>query len=452
MEKQIYLTSEQLNTLTVIMSKEISALRQMNSKNMWEKPIEYCRQIEQSPMAVHSVILNTKENDIGYFLNSSCNPKKYEVTMMLVYILLYYRHNNDQLYCTIVLPALREHIKYYNDKTFDTVHGKINEIKKNEELIMKVLQEQQNKQKPKFYLESLGKAQSDRLFEEYNKEQLFRSLRPGIEYLCRNSSYVIDFAETWYNAKATVKKLWQVSYPESYIRRILCDQDTQLGYSCSVRPQYVMLCVYAMMRSVKKSDHFKAAIKEIEGFYNPRNYADYSILSQNMGEWKKVFDIKDVFDDYDYVGEEPEQVQFGKADIEQLQKGFLGELAKVREQLAAKEQEVVSLRDQLEQLKAEKSKPKEEAENNDALPTLEQLHNKVRYELLLRLLEKAGLDLDDTGNKTRFGSFAKALMYCSATESRRYCSTRKYNNTHTREEIKKLNDMLEAMGINDVRL
>lgn len=80
------------------------------------------------------------------------------------------------------------------------------------------------------------------------------------------------------------------------------------------------------------------------------------------------------------------------------------------------------------------------------------LYNKVSHEFFLRLLENAGLDLNNTGNKTRVGDLWHMVTGKSGDEIRRYCSTRNYINPHTRVDVKRLNEFLQDMMIGDFQL
>ncbi len=75
------------------------------------------------------------------------------------------------------------------------------------------------------------------------------------------------------------------------------------------------------------------------------------------------------------------------------------------------------------------------------------MHDKVRYELFLRLMELAGLDLNDTGNKSGVGRLWHALTGKSAELMRRFCSYRKYQTSHTSKDIDRLNELLAKLGI-----
>ena len=83
----------------------------------------------------------------------------------------------------------------------------------------------------------------------------------------------------------------------------------------------------------------------------------------------------------------------------------------------------------------------EEKEQEDVL------YNKVCFEFFLLLLEYSGFDINNIGNKTRAGELWHMLTGKSSDDFRRYCSTRNYNNNHTKVDIKRLNEKLADMGV-----
>lgn len=81
------------------------------------------------------------------------------------------------------------------------------------------------------------------------------------------------------------------------------------------------------------------------------------------------------------------------------------------------------------------------------------LYNKVSFEFFLRLLESAGFDINNTGNKTRVGQLWHMITGKSADDLRKFCSDRyQYDNNHTKEDIKRLNKHLGDMGISTIEL
>lgn len=116
------------------------------------------------------------------------------------------------------------------------------------------------------------------------------------------------------------------------------------------------------------------------------------------------------------------------------------------------------LKERIAELEAENKELKEKQtipEEADELEEKEQedvLYNKVSFECFLRLLEKAGFDINNTGNKTRAGGLWHMLTGKSADDLRKFCSGRNYCNNHTKEDITRLNAKLEEMGIEEIKL
>ena len=91
--------------------------------------------------------------------------------------------------------------------------------------------------------------------------------------------------------------------------------------------------------------------------------------------------------------------------------------------------------------------PEEEEEDTEPCDVL---RNKVCFELFLRLLESAGFDINNTGNKTRAGQLWHMLTGKSSEELRQFCGERDYDNKNTRADVKRLNSKLAEMGIDIV--
>lgn len=124
------------------------------------------------------------------------------------------------------------------------------------------------------------------------------------------------------------------------------------------------------------------------------------------------------------------------------------DISKYKALLAEKDAEIASLKQQPEECQNNDSyNDEQEAKQDEKV-----LYNKVSHEFFLRLLEKAGLDLNNTGNKTRVGDLWHMVTGKSGDEIRRYCSTRNYINPHTRVDIKRLNEFLQDMKIGDFQL
>ena len=131
-------------------------------------------------------------------------------------------------------------------------------------------------------------------------------------------------------------------------------------------------------------------------------------------------------------------------DVRMLDKGWA-----YMKQLETGKTQTVKSRQQMKDLKDEQAGndvPEEEKQDEKVL------YNKVSFEFFLRLLEHAGLDINNTGNKTRAGDLWHMMTGKSADEIRRFCSSRAYYNNHTKGDIKRLNELLSDMGITSIVL
>lgn len=119
-------------------------------------------------------------------------------------------------------------------------------------------------------------------------------------------------------------------------------------------------------------------------------------------------------------------------------------LSELQSRIAELEKENEALRQQLA--------PEEHCEEEEHCPEEGVLRNKVSFECFLQLLEQAGCDLNNTGNKTRAGALWRMMTGKSAHELRRYCSGRDYNNNHTKTDIARLDTLLSDLGITSLKL
>jgi len=116
--KEIFLAPDVLGNLCLRVAKTLPFLDKMDSERMWEKPIELCKKVESNVREVDNAILEARKNQWYYDYNSS-NPYVYQVTITLVYILLYYRHHDDELYKALVFPELKDNMGIYGEKEFE---------------------------------------------------------------------------------------------------------------------------------------------------------------------------------------------------------------------------------------------------------------------------------------------------------------------------------------------
>jgi len=75
-------------------------------------------------------------------------------------------------------------------------------------------------------------------------------------------------------------------------------------------------------------------------------------------------------------------------------------------------------------------------------------HDKVRLEIVMRLLEEAGADFEKYGNKAEAGRMAEFITGLPPQTCRNYPTNRDINTSHHSEEVLKANTSLKKLGIN----
>ena len=329
--------------------------------NMWEGVIDACEQIEQNPQAVNSVIVEAKRKHSTISVSGS-NVAYYHMFLTRLYVLLYYRHPDDDVYKLVVFRRLEENMGIYRDK--DILSAKIQvpiKIILEQKALLEKAQKTQKFGKPKFELYEMNENEVDGFMEEYLEENLFRSMQePLKDYWNSHFGFRPNFIEVWYNAKDVVGKLWELRYPQSYIGYVMERYDKAIGHINTEYAQAVMCCVYCMMRTVTKSDHFAKAINAVEG-YADANSQIYSLLASTVKRMKNIFDTESgKFVDYDYVGENQSSDMFTKGDVERIVGQYSSQLKDAQQTQAETQRK---LEDALAEVK--KHKAEQQAKGDD---------------------------------------------------------------------------------------
>ena len=95
-------------------------------------------------------------------------------------------------------------------------------------------------------------------------------------------------------------------------------------------------------------------------------------------------------------------------------------------------------------------KPQEEEEvikSDDDVAEDITLHDKVRLDLMLRLMKDNGANLDKHGNKTKAAQLMQSITGLPLQTCKNYCSDPHLNTTTHSEEILKMNTLLQALGM-----
>ena len=167
--------------------------------------------------------------------------------------------------------------------------------------------------------------------------------------------------------------------------------------------------------------------------YPPDKLPDYDEISLDIATYEPLLSDEEENADDNSPLSNPNSSPLGEAE-----RGLL------EARIAELEKENEALRQQLA--------PEEHCEEEEHCPEEGVLRNKVSFECFLQLLEQAGCDLNNTGNKTRAGALWHMMTGKSAHELRRYCSGRDYNNNHTKTDIARLDTLLSDLGITSLKL
>ena len=114
----------------------------------------------------------------------------------------------------------------------------------------------------------------------------------------------------------------------------------------------------------------------------------------------------------------------------------------------AKTQETAQIQARIQELEAENASLKKQLEDYQSEDPAEEIewHDKVRLELLLRLLENSGTDMENV-RKIRVAEVMQSVTSLPISTCKNYCSNRILSTSTHEEEILKLNSKLQAIGI-----
>lgn len=438
MNSSPFISQTKLNVLQDRVCRPINYLTtKINSVTpLWDDPVKKCQQIENDLFSVDTVIIDSRKYD-GVF-NGVNSPRIYHAILSRVYILLYYRHRDDKLFQEIVFPRLKKNMGIYNDIHIKTINQQIDQILAQEELVKKMQEEKKKDVKPVFTYVSHSGHEQDHLAIEYNEEQLFRNMSGIIRELANKYNTRQDEANVWYNAKQVVHTLRDINRPELLINRAasaLVYGQLNNGYNGS---QIVLICAYVMIRSSKNNDHFSAFIQEMESLADADT--DLHVIKNSIraiGNWI----TKNLpFENSEYIGEETTKAEnYTIADIERITRQYEENNAVIKREKAGLIKENEQLKNQIELLQQQIEEERSSENIN--------WHDKVRLDLLLRLMKKDGADLDKHGNKTKAAEVMRSVTSLPLQTCKNYCSDSNLNTKEHEDEILKLNSKLQALGM-----
>ena len=228
MDNEEFLNKPVLDALYQHVIKNIDYLSYHNSNQIpfWNSPIEMCKKIEKELMAVNSVIKEVTSNT--NFYNGSIRYS--HIALTKVYILLYFRHHDEKVFQDGVFNLLIPVMGIYGKTHLNNINSKIDFVISLTKIYSSYEEEQrQKRQKVMFRLEELSRAELDELFQNFNEERLFREYFEFYEDNWKREDLILDYAETWHNAKIIVRTLAALPHPETYISRIMTQLDSDSG-------------------------------------------------------------------------------------------------------------------------------------------------------------------------------------------------------------------------------
>ena len=299
MTKKVLISNEKLAILTNRVTKAIPVLEKLDAETMWEHPMEQFNKMSDNPSLIDTIIL--EENKNASLISSQV--RKSEVSLACIYILLYYCHREEVFYKQFVFPELIKNMGVFGNEYLIKLNKKIENVLLMDKAMEEVEAEKKKNTKPLFTFPELSETERDELEKEYVQEKLYRRMSSAIIEISRHDNCWVSMPELWKAAKEDILFFCKEDYPEFYIQRILEKTDTQFSSSGDHHGQFLILCIYAMLRSVKKPRKLKEVISTIEKFSD--NAGCYYILNRNIGPLKDVLDKLDMswFDGYDYTQE-----------------------------------------------------------------------------------------------------------------------------------------------------
>ena len=409
---------------------------------LWDGPIKMCQQIEADPFAVDSIVLEARKSNRAFSdINS---PRLYHAILCRVYILLYYRHQDNSLYTEIVYPRLLENMGVYNSQFLNNINERIDKILAHEKLLEKVLSGEKKKVKPVFAYVAHSRNELDHLYIEYGEELLFRNMKDIIKALAHEYGTNQDEAEVWYNAKQVVHVLRDVNRPELLIERAATALMQGQIFNEYEGSQIILICAYVMICSAKDNAHFARFIKEMERLSYTKT--DLHVINYHIDRMKKwVEEVPSHYDDYDYIGEQsPKADTFTRADIERIRKQIVEQEKAEKDKLAKRVEELEA---QLEEKNELENKVNVLEEQLKEYETSEDINwsDKVRLDLLLRLMKKDGANIDKYGNKTKAAQIMQMITGLPISTCTNYCTNQDLSVSHHEEEILALNSKMQAL-------
>ena len=271
------------------------------------------------------------------------------------------------------------------------------------------------------------------VYKELQKESLFNEWTDELIGLNSINGNVNFSVEIWNIAKDYAYIIATAEYPLGMFK--ICQSEIKnkyytLALSYTNIYETCLACVFTMIfKSADRAVNNKIIDYISKNYFFPTNLGN-KILS--IIEKIKNGELKD---DYDYTKKKDSQ----NADAN---KGVTADNGKTQ----ALEKRIQELEKSKEELEKSKEELEEELAEYKKGPIVDNPHNKVVLEVFVKLLEKAGADLNKRGNKANAARLAKTITGLPISTCQNFFPDRLDTTAHS-EEVVKINILLKNLGI-----
>lgn len=381
--------------------------------SIWEESIEPCKKIEADYKNVSTVIIKAKEaNGLAV---SGTGIKWFQIKLTLIYILLYYKHDEDAIYKRSVFPQLVKNMGAYAGDNIlrSKIHKEINEIKEEDRL---------NEQEMlKLRTQCYKDINIEPCTENYSN-YLAASRKEFIQKLNDNQAMIdaIDWADAtvWFNRDVMTDIFWGIN-DDQVLRTIVNAIITTWNRLDKANDRRCYHYVSTEGDTISRLDQLKFGGlfgETIDKFFNnlwAQRKARVAYLALESGN--EATETKPISSKQDINPTDNKRIELLEAQVSKLE-AELKEAQTIPETITAKQ--------------------------------------KVRMELTCQLMEKAGITkevLEHHGNKDKAGTIMGALLEIPSTTCKVYVSQRDISTPYHKETIDELNPLLMELGT-DIKL
>lgn len=313
-----------------------------NAEIMWQGIIQQCQLIEEEPRNVNIVTADASKHSEFYVRDAGIRES--HVILARIYILMYYKHRDDNVFQSIVFQELKSRMGVYskveNLKTI--IQDRIDRILEQDKQIEASKGEARKNPKPMFAYVPHSGTESDYLYVEYNEEELFRCMSPVIKELAERHDVHLDEADVWYNAKQVVHSLRDIKRPELMIERVASALVPGQFHNEHKGSQIILLSAYIMVRATREHSHFDSFIRKMESYALDDSFK-WTVL-KNIKPIKKWLDENlPLEEEWDYIGETPIKETFSRADMERALAEYKGQIESLKKEKESQDRQVQEL-------------------------------------------------------------------------------------------------------------